>query len=213
MNDDASYADADPDLLATRRHAPAVARNRAPILEVLRGTLPRQGTVLEIASGTGEHSTWFAPKWPELIWQPSDPDPAARVSIMAWSKAAAAANIRPPLELDVHAADWPISTADAVICINMIHIAPWSACQGLCRGAGACLPPGGVLFLYGPFDVAGRPMAASNVSFDASLRRQNPSWGIRHLDAVSAEAASHGFDLERTVSMPSNNLSVVYRKR
>jgi SAM-dependent methyltransferase len=199
--------DAGPD---ERRNAPAALRNRVPILDVLRGVLPAAGTVLEIASGTGQHAAFFAGALPDLTFQPSDPDPEARASIAAWC--ACLPNVRPPLALDVTAPRWGIARADAVLCINMIHIAPWAACEGLMRGAAHVLPPGGVLVLYGPYRLEGRHTAPSNAAFDQSLRMQNPAWGVRDVEAVLAEAERHGLALDRRVAMPANNQSVVLRR-
>ena len=189
---------------------PAVARNRDPILAVLGRVLPASGTVLEVASGSGEHAAYFAPRLPHLVWQPSDPEPAHRDSIAAWAAHAAVPNLRPPLDLDTCTGAWP--AAATVVCINMIHIAPWDACAGLMRGAGNILPAGGVLYLYGPFKEGGRHTAPSNAAFDATLRRHDPSWGVRDLGDVAAEAAVHGMALAETVEMPVNNLSVVFAK-
>lgn len=193
---------------------PATARNRDPILAVLERVLPPSGTVLEVASGSGEHAAHFAPSLPHLVWQPSDPEPRHRDSITAWATRAAVPNLRPPLDLDTCTGEWPAAVAavDAVVCINMIHIAPWDACAGLMRGAGNILGPGGVLFLYGPFKEGGRHTAPSNAAFDESLRGQDPGWGVRDLGAVAAEAAVHGMALVETVEMPANNLSVVFAK-
>jgi SAM-dependent methyltransferase len=195
-----------------RLYAPAVARNRAPILAVLQRVLPRQGLVLEVASGSGEHAVFLAAALPQLTWQPSDPDPRARASIAEFRAASGLANLLPPLALDASAATWPITAAAALVCINMIHIAPWSACAGLLAGADRILGPGGVLYLYGPFREAGRHTAASNAAFDAELQAQNPSWGLRDLDAVVALARRHGFVHGETVAMPANNRSVVFRR-
>ena len=195
-----------------RLHAPAVARNREPILAVLRRVLPPTGLVLEVASGSGEHAAFLAAALPQLTWQPSDPDPRARASIAAFRDAGAAPNLLPPLDLDVTAAAWPVAGAAAVVCINMIHIAPWSACEGLVAGAARALPPGGVLYLYGPYKEEGRHTAPSNAAFDADLRARNPRWGVRDLGAVAALACRHGFAHEETVTMPANNRSVVLRR-
>ncbi len=194
-----------------RQFAPATQRNREPILEVLRRTLPSQGTVLEVASGTGEHAAFFAPQFPRLAWQPSDADPASRVSIAAWT--AGIDTVRPPLALDAASSAWPLSAADAVLCINMIHIAPWPATEGLVAGAARILPAGGLLFLYGPYKRDGRHTAPSNAAFDASLRARDPAWGVRDLGDVSALAAKAGFNLAEVVEMPANNLSVLFRRQ
>jgi SAM-dependent methyltransferase len=195
-----------------RLYRPHVARNREPILEVLKRILPSHGLVLEIASGTGEHAAFFAGELPLLTWQPTDPDERALASIVAHRAAASSANLLPPLQLDVHAEHWPIERTDAVICCNMIHIAPWSACAGLIGGAARVLPPGGILYLYGPYKIDGRHTAPSNETFDADLRARNPRWGIRDLADVAALAQRHGFGVAETVAMPANNLSVIFRR-
>ena len=193
-----------------RRFAPAAARNRDPILAALRDVLPERGVVLEIASGSGEHAVHFAAAFPTLTFQPSDPDADARASIDAW--AAGLVNMRPALALDASASSWPVDAADAVLCINMIHIAPWSACEGLMRGAAAILPSGAPLVLYGPYRRAGRHTAPSNAEFDADLRARNPAWGVRDLDDVAALAAASGFGPPEVREMPANNLVVVFRR-
>lgn len=199
--------------MSEARAAPAVARNRDPILNVLRRVLPARGLVLEIASGTGEHAVYFAGALPGIIWQPTDPDAAALRSIAAWRDQAGLPNLRPPLEFDVTASTWPVERADAVVCINMIHISPWRSAEGLMTGAGRVLGSGGVLFLYGPYKEDGRHTAPSNEAFDADLRARNPEWGVRDLGDVIALAASHGLDFAERVAMPANNLSVVFRRR
>ena len=191
------------------RHAPATARNRDAILEVLREALPAHGTVLEIASGTGEHAIHFAAALPHLTWQPTDPDGESRASIAAHAAMAGLPNLGPPLGLDVTSADWPVRAADAVVCINMIHIAPWAAAEGLF--AGAARLKAAVLYLYGPFREHGEHTAPSNEAFDGWLKAQDPAWGVRDLEAVAALAASHGFSLARRVAMPANNLSLIFR--
>lgn len=198
---------------AGARTAPAVARNRDPILDVLRRVLPAKGAVLEIASGTGEHAVHFAAGLPGLTWQPTDPDADALASIAAHRASAQLPNLKPPLEFDVTSPEWPLPRADAVVSINMIHIAPWAAAQGLMAGAGRLLASGGVLFLYGPFRENGRHTAPSNESFDASLKQRNPQWGVRDFGEVAELAGQHGFDLVERVTMPANNLSVVFRHR
>jgi hypothetical protein len=195
-----------------KRFAPATARNRGPILEVLRAVLPRRGTVLEVASGSGEHAVYFARELPELVWQPSDPDPAARASIVVWSAEAGLANLRAPLALDVRRDGLAMPDLVAIVAINMVHIAPWQAAEGLLAGAAAALPAGGVLYLYGPYFRDGHPTVPSNAAFDAELRAQDQSWGIRSLEAVTAAATAVGLRLDRVVEMPANNLSVVYRR-
>lgn len=196
-----------------RRSAPATLRNREPILSVLREVLPASGLVLEIASGTGEHAVHFAGALPALRWQPSDPAPDARASIAAWAAEEELVNILPPLDLDAAAGEWPIACADAVVCINMVHISPWAATEGLMRGAGRVLASGAPLYLYGPYRRAGRPLEPSNAAFDEDLRRRDPRWGLRELEAVTACADSCGLTLAQVVEMPANNLSVVFRRR
>jgi len=193
--------------------APAVARNRDPILAVLRRVLPERGLVLEIASGSGEHAVYFAAALQNLTWQPTDPDPEARDSIAAYRAAAQLPNLLPPLALDAAASSWPVTQADAVVSINMIHIAPWAAAEGLMAGAKRLLPGGGVLFLYGPFREHGQHTAPSNAAFDESLRARNREWGVRDLDEVAALASRHGLALEERLAMPANNLSVVFRRQ
>ena len=195
-----------------RRSAPHVARNAEPIAEVLREVLPARGLVLEVASGSGEHALHFARAFPKLLWQPSDPEPAALRSIEAWRAEAGLFNLLPAVALDVRAADWPVTEADAILCINMVHISPWAATEGLVRGAGRVLAPGAPLYLYGPYRRAGVETAPSNLAFDADLRARNPEWGVRALDDVAAEAKRRGFRLESVTPMPANNLSAVFRK-
>lgn len=197
----------------TRGHAPATLRNRQPILEVLRRILPPSGFVLEIASGSGEHAVFFAEHLPGLVWQPSDIAPEALQSITAWIEHTGVSNVRPPVLLDASADAWPVTRADACVNINMIHISPWEACQGLMRGAAQILPPQGLLFLYGPFKVGGRHTAPSNAAFDQSLRARNPAWGVRDLEEVQKVALSFGLFLQETVQMPANNLSVIFCKQ
>lgn len=195
-----------------RRYAPATQRNRVPLLEALSRLLPGSGTVLEIASGTGEHAVWFAQQLRPLIWQPSDPDPNMRQSIAAHADLARLPSLKPALDLDVTASDWPLDRADAIVCINMIHIAPWAATEGLMAGAGRVLREGGRLVLYGPYRRDGAHTAPSNASFDASLRSQNPAWGVRDLEAVTEEAARHGLAPHEVVPMPANNFCVVFAR-
>jgi SAM-dependent methyltransferase len=209
---DAASRDDAPSGADGRLHAPATQRNRGPILEVLMRLLPSDGTVLEIASGTGEHAAWFAQHLRPLVWQPSDADPEMRASIDAHARAQGVRTIQPAIELDVRRAPWPVRHADAVVCINLIHIAPWAAAQGLFQGAAALLPAGAPLLLYGPFKRGGQHTADSNASFDVSLRANDPSWGVRDLDDVDALAASHGFQPSEVVAMPANNLTVAYLK-
>jgi cyclopropane fatty-acyl-phospholipid synthase-like methyltransferase len=195
-----------------RRFAPAVARNKAAITEALARHLPAFGLVLEIASGSGEHALHFAAHFPALRFQPTDPDAAALASIAAWQAEAQLANLRAPLALDVMADAWPVPKADAVLCINMIHIAPWEATAALMRGAARVLPYDGVLFLYGPFTQGGQHTAPSNAEFDASLRAQDARWGVRDLEAVAEIASAAGFATPVVEAMPANNLSVIFRR-
>jgi len=188
-----------------------VARNRAPILAVLERVLPH-GLVLEIASGSGEHAAYFAKALPSLSWQPTDADPRALASIAAHRAAAGAANLLAPLALDVTIEPWPVARADALVCINMIHISPWAASEALMAGAARLVPAGGALYLYGPYRIDGAHTAPSNEEFDAYLRAQNPQWGVRDLAEVAALAKGHGFALAETVAMPANNLSVIFRR-
>jgi SAM-dependent methyltransferase len=192
--------------------SPATARNREPIAAVLREVLPARGLVLEVASGAGEHAAFFARLFPGLTWQPSDPDPDALSSIEAYVADAGLPNLREPVTLDAAGESWPIDAADALLCINMVHISPWSATLGLLRGAKRLLPAGGTLVLYGPYRRAGMPTAPSNEAFDQSLKARNPEWGLRALEDMSAEAERNGLALERVAEMPANNLTVVFRK-
>lgn len=198
------------------RDAPHARRNRDPILAVLARVLPAAGTVLEIGSGTGQHLAWFAPRLPGLDWQSSDTDAEMRGSIAAWAADCAAANLRAPLDIDVSAADWErnpgLEDIVAILSCNLIHIAPWRACEGLLAGAGRLLAPGGVLVLYGPFKRGGVHTAPSNAAFDASLRGRDPAWGIRDLEAVARLAESHGLALDEVIEMPANNLSLIFRR-
>ena len=192
-----------------RLFAPAASRNRDPILDVLRRVLPADGLVLEVASGTGEHVSHFAAALPGLTFQPSDPDPIRRQSIDAW--ASGLANVHPALAFDASVDAWPAGLA-AVLCFNMIHIAPWEAAEGLVRGAGSAMERGGLLVLYGPFRRNGRHTADSNAAFDESLRSRDPRWGVRDLEAVDALAGRAGLASSEVVEMPANNLTVIYRK-
>ncbi|MGF6605628.1 SAM-dependent methyltransferase [Paraburkholderia sp. WSM4175] len=196
-----------------RQHSPSAERNREPILAVLREALPASGRVLEIASGTGEHAICFAGALPGLDWQPSDADEEARESIAAWTAHAGLANVRAPLALDVHQSDWGVDALDAVVCINMIHISPWSAAQALFDGAGRRLVDGGVLYLYGPYRRGGAHTAPSNEAFDQWLKSRDPEWGVRDMEAVVALGDTAGLTCERVVPMPANNFSLVFTKR
>jgi len=196
-----------------RRFAPATERNRDPILALLRRVLPAAGTVLEIASGTGEHAIYFGRHLPHLTWQPTDLDAAARASIVAWSVEAGLANIAAPLALDAALPNWPVDRADAVLAVNMVHISPWAATVGLLGGSARVLPGGAPLVLYGPYKRGGRHTAPSNEAFDQNLRRQNDAWGVRDLEVMVETAAAAGFDLAEIAPMPANNLGLVFHRR
>ncbi len=189
-----------------------MARNSEPILAVLKRVLPKNGLVLEVASGSGEHGAYFAGALPRLDWQPSDRDGQALASIDA-HRLAGPPNLRPAVMLDAMSARWPVLAADAIVCINMIHISPWAACEGLMAGARRTLPAGGVLYLYGPYKQGGCHTAPSNAAFDESLKSRDPAWGVRELNDVVALADRYGFEHSETVEMPANNLSVVFQNR
>lgn len=201
--------DGDP---AAKRHAPATARNRDAIAAVLADWLPPHGTVLEVASGSGEHVVHFAAAFPKLDWQPSDPDPAGLASIAAWCAEAGRANIAPPLALDAAAPDWPVDRADAILCINMVHISEWAATVGLFTQGAKLLEKGAPLILYGPYFRKGHPTAPSNLAFDESLRVRNAQWGVRWLEDVTELAETQGFAFEEVAEMPANNLMLLYRR-
>lgn len=194
-----------------RRSAPAALRNREPIAEVLAEWLPKSGLVLEIASGSGEHAVFFAERFPNLEWQPSDAHPDALASIAAWRAETGLCNVREPLKIDAASPDWPESQADAVLNINMVHISPWPCALGLLDGAARVLAPGAPLILYGPWlkdDIATVP---SNLAFDADLKRRDPEWGLRRVEDFAAAAGERGFSLIETRQMPANNLMLVLR--
>ena len=193
--------------------SPSAERNKGPILDVLARVLPRRGLVLEIASGTGQHVVHFARALPDLTWQPSDPDPELLESIALRVGEQQATNIKSPIDLDVTKLPWPLQTADAVVAINMIHVAPWSATLALFEGAKALLSSEQVLYLYGPYRRHGRHTSESNAQFDLALRTRSPEWGLRDLEAVSDVAANAGFALAEIVEMPANNFSLVFKRR
>jgi hypothetical protein len=198
-----------------RQYALATERNRQPILDILLRVIPTKGDILEIASGTGEHAVFFAPKWSSRQWIPSDPNPDARASIVAWGKYTDTTNLALPLEIDTSKSDWfeqVNSSVSAIICINMIHIAPWAACEGLMAGASQLLPSEGIVYLYGPYKRGGQHTAPTNVEFDRLLRDRNPEWGVRDLDRVLEVASDRGLQLQEIVPMPANNLSIVLKK-
>ncbi|SDD75254.1 Protein of unknown function [Cupriavidus sp. YR651] len=197
---------------SARRMAPATDRNREAILAVLRDVLPASGTVLEIASGTGQHAVHFAAALPGVTWQPSDPDATSRESIAAWTAHAGVPNVLPPLAIDVCAEPWGIDGVAAMVCINMVHISPWAATEALFAGAGKRLGPGGVLYLYGPYRRNGAHTAPSNEAFDTQLRAADAEWGVRDMEAVIALGAAQGMTCDAPVAMPANNFSLVFRK-
>jgi SAM-dependent methyltransferase len=210
-----------------RQYAAATERNRDPILQVLQQVLPPTGTILELASGTGQHAAFFAPRLTPRYWLPSDPAPSLRASIRAWSQVTPTEHLLPTLAIDACEPVWPVEdqrlqaalgnrkmpAIQAIVNINMIHISPWEACLGLLSGAQRVLPPEGVLYLYGPYQREDQPTAESNVAFDEWLRAQNPAWGVRHLKAVVVAAADCGLQLQTVIDMPANNLSVVFRRK
>lgn len=196
----------------SRQFAPASARNQEPILDVLRRVLPGGGTVLEVASGTGQHAAHFAAGLPHLTWQPSDPDPAARHSIAAWAAERALPNLAEPLDLDTRATPWPVERAEAVVCINMLHIAPWSAAEALFAGAAGVLEAGAPLYLYGPYRIGGAHTSPGNAAFDDSLKQRDPGLGLRDLEAVKELATDSGFRFREIAAMPANNYSVVFER-
>lgn len=193
--------------------APAAERNRQPILEVLRRVLPPTGIVVEIASGTGQHATFFSEQLPSLRWQPTDTSPEALQSIEAWVREAARDNLLPPLELDVRWPRWPLAEADALLCINMIHISPWETTEALFRGAGELLSTGSRLITYGPYRLRGQHTAPSNATFDESLRSRNARWGVRDIDDLCELGARAGFTLDERVEMPANNMTLVWTRQ
>ncbi|MBT9313484.1 DUF938 domain-containing protein [Leptothoe kymatousa] len=200
-----------------RLYSPATERNREVILEILERVLPNPGTVLEIASGTGEHAAYFAPKLAPRRWWPSDVSAPMLKSIAAWAKQTNACYLIPATELDVCQTPWPVEnhekhSVDAIVNINMIHISPWQTCEALLTGAERILPNGGVLYIYGPFKRDGQHTAPSNDTFDTWLKEQNPDWGVRDLEAVEDAAKGHKFALKEVIDMPANNFSLVFHK-
>ncbi len=192
--------------------SPAAERNAEPILAQLRRLLPASGRVLEIASGTGQHAVHFASALNGVEWQPSDTDTAALQAIRVRVDRAALPNLQQPMALDVQAREWPVAHADAIVSVNLLHVSPWSATEGLLAGAGRCLPAGGILVVYGPFRFAGEHIAESNARFDADLRSRDPSWGIRDVADVAATACEHDLDHEDTIALPANNHLIVFRR-
>lgn len=195
-----------------QRHAPATMRNRDAIVALLRDILPDRGTILEIASGTGEHAVYFGPSFPHLTFQPSDPDPACCQSIAAWTKREAVPNVLPPLQLDAQAAEWDVPKPAAILCINMVHISPWESSIGLFEKAGKLLDPGAPLYLYGPYLRDDVETAPGNRDFERSLKSRNLRWGLRDVADMDALATRNGFVRESLTEMPANNISLIYRK-
>jgi len=195
-----------------RRSAPHVARTARPIAEVLRRILPKRGLVLEIASGSGEHALHFAREFPHLLFQPTDADRVALRSVDAWRSAEGAPNLLAPVPLDAASDSWPVEQADAILCINMLHISPWAATEGLMRGSERVLPSGAPLYIYGAFLQHGVEPAESNSAFDRSLKARNPEWGVRTVEEVVEAAARHSLSFEELVAMPANNFSLVLRR-
>ena len=195
-----------------KRKAPAAARNVGPIGDVLQDWLPQSGMVLEIASGTGEHALAFSRRFSTLEWQPTDPDPAALASIAAW-QADGPANLRSPVQLDVCERDWPVAAADAILCVNMVHISPWETSIGLLDGAARLLATNGPLILYGPWIEEGVETAASNLAFDQDLRARDPRWGLRKVEVFAVEANSRGFFLADRRAMPANNVMLKFQAK
>ncbi|MBA4764642.1 DUF938 domain-containing protein [Qipengyuania huizhouensis] len=196
-----------------KRTSPSAARNSAPIADVLAKELPETGLVLEVASGTGEHAVFMAARFPALQWQPTDRDPAALESIASWVRQTGYANLAAPLELDAKEGNWPVVRADALLCINMVHISPWAATQGLFERASQVLTTGAPLILYGPSFENGKEAVPSNLAFDTSLRSRDPAWGIRYVSEMDDLAEHTGFVRTARHHMPANNLTLVYRRK
>ncbi len=199
-----------------RQYAPATQRNKEPILKVLQSVITDASNILEIASGTGEHAVFFARGLPLCYWIPSDVNPMARESIVAWKDYANVDNLALPLTIDAMEDGWSDRLLEpninAIVNINMIHISPWAACLGLINGAGKLLSEGGLLYLYGPYKRNGEHTAISNANFDRNLRDRNWDWGIRDLEAVVEVAAAANLQLQQAIEMPANNLSVIFSK-
>lgn len=195
----------------TARHAPAAERNRVPLMHVLQRILPPRGTVLEVASGTGQHAAYFAQAFQDLVWQPTEIDPESLDSIGSWVAQTGMPNLQAPLRLDV-TEPWPVDVADVVLCVNMVHITPWACTEALLAGAGRVLPSSGQLITYGPYQVDGRHTAPSNAQFDQWLKARDPSWGVRDVGRLAAVAMQHGLMLSEQVPMPANNFVLVFAK-
>ncbi len=201
-----------------RLYFPATERNRGPIGDLLNQLLPASGAVLELASGSGEHAVCFQQRFPYLRWQASDPDPDHRASINAWIQHQGLSQVMPAaLNLDVETRPWPLpqtvrGSLNAVVCINLLHISPASCTDALIEESALLLPSGAPLIIYGPFMRYGAHTSASNAAFDQSLRERNHQWGLRELNQVTAIATNAGFKTENVVSMPANNLSLVFQR-
>jgi SAM-dependent methyltransferase len=196
----------------SKEHAPATLRNRDAILSVLKLTLPKNGLVLEIASGSGEHAAYFAPRLEGLTWQPSAPSPESLISISSWAEEIQDDKLLSPIELDVLVEPWPVLKADAIVCINMVHISPWAVTKSLMAGAGRTLRTGGTLYLYGPYQVNGENTSLSNQAFHENLKSRNTQWGIRDLADVISEARTHGLMHTQSIQMPANNQSIIFKQ-
>jgi hypothetical protein len=198
-----------------RLSAPSNARNTGPIFDALHDELASRKSVLEIASGTGEHAVHFCTSLPHLKWQPSDIDEACLKSIAAWRETSALENLDVPVSLDVTARNWWEAIdreIDFILTCNLLHISPWEVTQGLMRGAGALLPAGGAIAVYGAFSRGGVHTAPSNEAFDASLKSRDPAWGVRDRDDVARVANTAGLTLAREIEMPANNLILLFER-
>jgi cyclopropane fatty-acyl-phospholipid synthase-like methyltransferase len=197
---------------SSMRYAPAADRNKEPLVAVLSTLLPQRGAVLEIASGTGQHVVHFARSFPSLSWQPSEADEGLISSIRGHAQCSGCSNIEDVIQVNVHAPVWSVDIYDAIIAINMIHIAPWSATHDLFRGGTEHLKYGGTLIMYGPYRFFGYDHAESNRLFDQRLRAQNAAWGIRNLESIGQVAAGFGFALSAAIPMPANNHVLVFKR-
>ena len=198
---------------------PATERNRGPIGDLLSQLLPASGTVLELASGSGEHAVCFQQRFPHLLWQASDPNPDHRASIDAWIRHQVLTDVMPAaLKLDVEERPWPLpptirSTLKTVVCINLLHISPASCTDALLEESALLLPSGASLIIYGPFMRNGAHTSASNAAFDQSLRERNDEWGLRDVNAITSIAANAGFQIDDVIPMPANNLTIVFNRK
>lgn len=199
--------------LSVKQHAPQADRSKGPIVDVLRRVLPDRGIALEVGSGTGQHVIHFARQFPGIVWQPSDYDQVAVASIESYRHEARLANVREPLLLEVRKRLWGHGLLDAVLAVNLVHVTSWSVCEGLFDGARRHLRPGGVLFLYGPFKQNGGFASSDNAQLDAALRRRNPDWGLRDIEAVVALGMARNLVVEQATDLPAGQLGVVFRDR